>query len=220
MTGLPVRLLQLADSSCPTGGFAHSHGVEQLFRGGFVRDADEFQSAMESYVRDSMPGRELAFTALAWDAGIDEDGDMLARLSVERLASRLSRAARAAESSRGGALRRVLLAVHGPSPLWEAAARSHTVLFGVAGAVLGGDRRGVLRASAFGQASAMVQAAVRLGQLGPTQAQRVLGRLADPLERAVEMSEERCFGDWHGFSPIWDLAQARHEHFGGSMFVS
>lgn len=220
MAGLPVRLLQLADSSCPTGGFAHSYGVEQLFRGGWVRSADEFLSALRSYVRDSMPGRELVFTALAWDAGIEQDGDMLARLSVERLASRLSRPARDAESSRGRALHRVLLAAHGPSPLWAPAAGSHAVLFGTAGALLGGDRRGVLRASAFGQASAMVQAAVRLGQLGPTQAQHVLGRLADPLERAVETSEERCFGDWHGFSPIWDLAQARHEHFGECMFLS
>ena len=220
MTGLPFRLLQLADSSCPTGGFAHSHGVEQLYRGGSVRSADEFLRMLESYVRDAMPGRELAFTALSWDAATAADSDLLVRLTVERLASRLTRPARDAESSRGRALHRVLLAVHGPSPLWAPAARSHAVLFGTAGAVLGGDRRAVLRASAFGQASAMVQAAVRLGQLGPTQAQEVLGRLADPLERAVEMSEERCFGDWHGFSPVWELAQARHEHFGERMFLS
>lgn len=220
MTDLPFALLQLTDSACPTGGFAHSSGVEELVRSGQVAGADDLLAALTCYVEESLAGRELAFVGHAFDAARADDPGRLAGLVVERVATRLSRAARDAESQRGHALRRVLTTLHPGSPLLDAAAGSHTVLFGVAGCLLGADRRTTIRASAFSQLSAMAQAAVRLGRIGPTGAQHVLGRLAGPLDRAVAESEERTHGEWHGFAPAWELAQSRHEHRPSGMFIT
>jgi len=215
---LPFALLQLTDSACPTGGFAHSHGVEELFRAGTVGDAAGLLGALQSYVTESLAGRELVFAALAWDVAADPAA--LDQLVQERVATRLTRSARDAEGTRGQALYRVVEALRGPSPALRPAVGSHAVLFGAAGATLAARRRDVVRAFAFAHVSTMVQAAVRLGRIGPTTAQHLLGRLAEPLEDAVDDSEERCFGQWHGFSPVWELAQARHELAGPRMFVT
>ena len=220
MADLPIALLQLTDSACPTGGFVHSHGVEELVRAGVVHDAGELLAALACYVEESLPGRELAFVGLAWDAARDDDPAAVRALVRERVATRMTRSARDAEAQRGRALLRVVEAVHGSRPLCTAAGGSHAVLFGVVGHVIGADRRDVVRASAFSQVSAMAQAAVRLGRVGPTGAQHVLGRLAGPLERAVVESEERTHGEWHGVSPSWELAQSRHEHRPSGMFVT
>jgi urease accessory protein len=217
---LPFQLLQIADSACPTGGFAQSHGVEELFRAGLITDAEDLLTAITSYVVDSLPGRELAFVALAWDAAADDDVATLGGLTRQHLATRLTRAARESEGVRGRALNRALDAVTGRSPFSDEIARSYAVLFGAAGALFGADRKSVLQAGAFSYISAMTQAAVRLGRIGPFAAQQVLGRLAGPLAHAVADSSERRFGDWYGFSPLWELAQTRHEHYPSSMFVT
>jgi urease accessory protein len=208
----------MADSACPTGGFAHSYGVEELFRERVISEAGELAAAISSYVVESLPGRELVFVALAWDAATDDDVSTLVDLARQHVATRLTRAGRESEGVRGGALHRTLEAMHGPSPYTDEVASSYAVLFGAAGALVGADKKSVLRASAFSHVSAMTQAAVRLGRIGPVAAQQVLGRLADPLAQAVADSAERRFGDWHGFSPLWELAQARHEHYPSSMF--
>ena len=220
VAAVPFALFQLTDSACPTGGFAHSSGVEELVAVGLVRDADDLLRELTGYVEESLPGRELTFVGQAWDAGRDGDRPAVTSLVRERLATRLTRSARDAEGQRGQALLRVVEAVAGPGPLSTAAAGSHAVLFGVAGAAIGADRRSVVRAAAFNQVSAMAQAAVRLGRIGPTGAQHVLGRLAGPLERAVTESEARRHGEWHGFAPIWELAQSRHEHRPSGMFIT
>jgi urease accessory protein len=217
---VPFALFQFTDSACPTGGFAHSSGVEELVKVGLIRDAGDLLAVLTCYVEESLPGRELAFVGHAWDAGRNGDPTAVTTLVRERIATRLTRSARDAEGQRGQALLRVVEAVTGRDPLSTAAAGSHAVLFGVAGSAVGADRRSVLRASAFNQVSAMAQAAVRLGRIGPTGAQHVLGRLAGPLERAVEESEERTHGEWHGFSPTWELAQSRHEHRASGMFIT
>jgi urease accessory protein len=217
---LPFQLLQIADSACPTGGFAQSHGVEELFRAGLISDAEDLLAAITSYVLDSLPGRELAFVALAWDAAADGDVATLGELTRQHLATRLTRAARDSEGVRARALQRTLDAINGRSLLSRDGARSYAVLFGAAGALIGADRKSVLRAGAFSYVSAMTQAAVRLGRIGPLAAQRLLGRLAGPLAEAVDDSAERRFGDWYGFSPVWELAQTRHEHYPSSMFVT
>jgi urease accessory protein len=217
---LPFQLLQMADSACPTGGFAHSYGVEELFRERLISDAGELLEFVSSYVVESLPGRELVFVALAWDAATEDDVATLVELAQTHVATRLTRAARESEGVRGRALQRTLEAVHGPSPYPDEVHTSYAVLFGTAGALFGADRQSVLRASAFSYVSAMTQAAVRLGRIGPIGAQQVLGRLADPMAQAVADSAERRFGDWHGFSPLWELAQTRHEHHPSSMFAT
>ena len=57
-------------------------------------DAVEMARRLTEYVAESLPGRDLAFAGLAWDAADDDDGARVEALVDERVATRLTRATR------------------------------------------------------------------------------------------------------------------------------
>ena len=179
------RLLQLADSSCPTGGFAHSNGVEMLVRDRTIFDESSFTSALSRYVRESLAGRELVFVALAWMATLEEHCDTLKALGQARRAMLMSAVVRDADLQRAAALFRLLSNVNLEHPVLAAALTSYPVLFGAVGAVVGETQANTVAAYAFQQLNGMVTAGIRLGVVGPYAAQRVLWTLAPPLREAL-----------------------------------
>ena len=173
---LPYRTLQIADSGAPTGGFVHSNGLEELFRSGVIGDVDDLLFQLQAFVRESVPGRELSFLHHAWMAALDTDLDRLELLVRERLITRTTASARAAEKLRGAALRRILARAFDEDmgKVWDAADGSHAVLFGVAGFADGASRRVVITAYAYSLVAGIARAAVRLGRVTPSEAEYVI----------------------------------------------
>lgn len=133
----PGALLLLADGRLPSGGYAHSAGLEAAVRLGRVRDTDDLERFLVGLATTT--GRVAAtFAAAACATAARGDLDGLDRLQSEFAARTPSPAQRRVASALGRQLLRALSSIaphelHGriPDRLY------HPVAFGVGAATLG-----------------------------------------------------------------------------------
>ncbi len=223
-----LRLLQLADSGFPTGGYAFSHGLEGLHALGLVRDEAGVRGFARAQVEEGLAGIELP---AAWHAhGAASRSDLDGLLEIDGLLHVLKPvpAARSASTRVG---RRLL---ESAAPLLDSALVGayldgiragrgpghHAVAFAVTmqAAGLGADE--TLVALAATAVNGFVAAAVRLGLIGQTAAQRIVTDLHPLMLQAVAEAREIALADLGGYLPLVDLAGLRQEHLAGRLFAS
>lgn len=215
-------VLQLADSAFPTGGFAHSSGLEAMVQAGEIKSAAE----LEAFVVDTI--WQTARGALPLVGATHDDPDRLAE--VDRYAGVITWSHVAARASRNQG--RALL---------DTAARAfrHAVLVEARDRVMRGDLLGHL-APAFGFVTralgvsrddalatylhlatrSVLSSAVRLGVLGPTEAQAVHLRLHPTLEAACVRARAYSLDDVAQSAPIVELFQATQDRLYSRLFQS
>jgi len=215
-------VLQLADSAFPTGGFAHSSGLEAVVQAGELRSAAD----LEAFVADTV--WQTARGALPLVGATHDDPDRLAE--VDRYAGVITWSHVAARASRNQG--RALL---------DTAARAsrHAVLVEARDRVMRGELLGHL-APAFGFVTraldvsrddalatylhlatrSVLSSAVRLGVLGPTEAQAVHLRLHPTLEAACVRARAYSLDDVAQSAPIVELFQATQDRLYSRLFQS
>ncbi len=198
-----VILAQWLSPAYPVGGFAHSHGLEELVGSGKVRDAVSLREWLET-VLDAGSGRSGAvFLAAAYRAGPDGVAELDSRARAFAPSCELL-----AESDRqGAAFSRTTEAVWG-NPL---DCRAYPVAVGLAARLHGLPLQ--LTAEMFLHAflSNLVSAALRLLPIGQTEGQRLISALT-PL--CARIAREILDGDLDSLSStafLADIATMRHE---------
>jgi urease accessory protein len=214
--------LQLADSSFPTGGFAHSCGLEAALQAGAI----DSPGALAYFLDDALwqAGHlTLPYVAAAHDdpaefVALDDAHDAAVRSPVVNRASRSQGRAHLDACIRGfggGGLRGLRDAARAAdSP------RHLAPVLGASLAILGVTRDDALQLHLHATARGVVSAAVRLGIAGPGEAQRVQA-LSAPTQRAVlagcaELEPAaQC-----QTAPLLDLLGAGHDRLYSRLFTS
>jgi len=214
-------LWQLSDSAFPTGGFAHSSGLESAWQQGEVNAA-----SLARFVRDGIAqaGRgSVPFVLAAHDeprelGEIDARCDAFLRNPITNRASRVQGRAWIGTIERSfprpgvGALCDAVRARPG--------ARHYAPLVGAALRALDVDRQAAARLFLFGVCRGQLSAAVRLGIVGTTDAQRLLAERADDLDRTLASSVALSIDEAAQTSPLADLWQASHDRLYSRLFQS
>ncbi|HZW90249.1 MAG TPA: urease accessory UreF family protein [Myxococcaceae bacterium] len=207
------RYLQLADSAFPTGGFAHSGGVEAAAQAGEVHDLGAFTRAV-------LWQAGYAALPLVREAWLDADAlpKLDARADVFLANHVANRASRTQGEAFFSTCTRVFpaeaprlpegLCMH-LAPLWG-------VVFRSLGMPLDEARSLFLWSTARG----VLSAGVRLGLAGTYEAQRMLGELGSTLDAV----DDRCGGlgaeDLAQPAPLLDLLHATHDRLHSRLFQS
>lgn len=205
----PFLLFQLADAAFPAGGFAHSSGLEAALAFGGAESVDSFlEGVLLTTARASLPFVRAACREPSRLAELDAAYDATLLFSVANRASRAQGRALAMAASR----------------VWEAAAFLAEYAGPVHHAPIFGALSGALRIAAddacamhlHGTARNVLSAAVRLGVIGPLEAQRLHAEtdLSSFARRVVHVD------DAANASPILELHAQLHERLDGRLFQS
>jgi urease accessory protein len=216
------RVLQIADSAFPAGGFAHSAGLEAAVHHGEARTAERLEAFVAAHLWNAGHAG-LPFVAAAHGAPravweLDAEQDALLTNHVANRASRTQGRAFIATCERvfdEAALSPLALAArarHAPSHI--------APLFGAALGVLGIDRDETLGIFMHLSLRGVVSAAVRLGVVGPLEAQRLSARLAPTLDGVLAACSTLHPDSAASTAPVADIYPPTHDRLYARLFQS
>jgi urease accessory protein len=217
-----TQLLILADGRFPSGGHAHSSGLEAAVTHGRVRDLDDLRAFLRGRLRTGgLVGAAFTAAACARPSTMDE-------LEDELDARTPSPALRLAARKQGRSLCRAALVVWPGEHVSRAARRkggaSQPIALGVVAeaAGLSPDEGALL--SAYHSISGPASAAVRLLGLDPFRVNGILAALGDECDEVAREAATQARGPAHALpaasAPLLDVSAEDHASWEVRLFAS
>ncbi|XP_010521247.1 PREDICTED: urease accessory protein F isoform X2 [Tarenaya hassleriana] len=217
---------QLLDSILPTGGFAHSFGLESAVQSRLISSPEDLETFI-IHVLDNTGGLLLPFVYTATKSPDIETWHKLDQMLNATLTNEISRKA---SMSQGSALFRVAASVFTEIPslktIRDASLGSknischHAPIFGLICGLLGIDAETSQRAYLFITLRDLVSAATRLNLVGPIGASVMQHRISALAEGVLGRWIDRPAEEACQTSPLLDVVQGCHSYLFSRLFCS
>jgi urease accessory protein len=219
-----VLALLLADGRTPTGGYAHSGGLEAAVKDGLS------PAAVPAFMRGRLHTTavcEAAFASAATRAADDDDPDELALLDREMRARTSSPPLRDASTRLGSSLLRTASRMFGAPPVLEryrqdSESTPRPVSLGVVAAAAGLSPLDCATISLYADATGVASAAVKLLAIDAAGAFGWVAALAGEIERLAAAASRRVPASQlpSASATLVDLRSLLHELDGARLFAS
>jgi urease accessory protein len=224
----PLSLLHFTDTAFPTGGYAHSFGLERYCQAGIVSDAAGVERFLLAQIEGSAGPGDATAAVAALRAMTAGDVEACRRLDETLEAMKPVREFRAGSRQMGRQTLRVSAALTGDQRLAAyleevedgRAPGHHAVAFGMAGGVHGWGAEAAATAFLYSTTALLVGAALRLLPMGQMEGQRVLWRVHPVIARVAREAVGRDPAELWSFAPGLDIAGMLHERLETRLFRS
>jgi urease accessory protein len=216
------QLLQIADSAFPTGGFAHSGGLEAAVQHGRARTAEDLAGFVGAHLWN-VGWASLPFVTAAFEAP-----DEVWALDAWNDAAMTNHVANRASRTQGRAFLATCARVFDEPRLAAMAARARTrdvaahlaPVFGASLASLGAARHETQMLYLYVALRGITSAAVRLGLVGPHEGQRLQRHHGRTLDAVLGACAEVTPDAAATASPLLDVMGATHDRLYARLFQS
>jgi urease accessory protein len=223
-------LLQTTDTLFPSGGYAHSYGLEEMVALGRVKSKEDLEDFLMQEILPSLEKLELPYLRYSVKAVETNDLEELVKINEEISAWKLTREIRDAGSSQGAQLLRMILEIY-QCPISKKCKqllqdRGEQCQQIVATALLRNVQKTPLSSSmiawVYQAISNFCSASVKLLRLGELACQKIIHRCisGEKVQRLLANSLEVKREGAGFFNPVLDLASARHELAFSRLFIS
>ena len=213
----PWLIWQLIDSAFPTGGFAHSSGLEAAWQHGEVRGRTELVSFIEASL-DQLGHAGLPFVTASFDAPekLSEFDKLCDAFTTNHVANRASRAQGRAFLT---AVERIFKSeIQNSKSAIEFA--HFAPVFGACLRRLDISREATARMFFFNHLRSVLAAAVRLNITGPMEAQILQHKLSARAELVRQKCEPLTLEQIAQTAPLLDLWQGAQDRLYSRLFQS
>ncbi|MFZ3132327.1 MAG: urease accessory UreF family protein [Desulfosporosinus sp.] len=216
-----LRLMQLADSAFPSGGFTQSFGLETFIQRGELKTKQELTQFMQTFLYFTWRPTDLLAVKLAWQAAQQSDLKRLYLLDKRLNAMKLASESREGSVKMGRRLRQLLAEIDPQYLLNVQFPFGHqAIVLGHYGAVTGIELRLLLSAAAHMTTALLIANGVRAIPLGQTGGQQVLALLQPLLDTCIRWVTTATEKEWGGSAPAFDWAGMAHERLYSRIFMS
>ena len=217
---------QLLDSILPTGGFAHSYGLEAAMQSRIVNNQEDLRLFLIQ-VLDNIGSLLLPFVFCA-----SRSPDAAAWVKLDQLldATLTNEVGRKASTSQGSALLRVAASVFTEiQPLQDlrrtflgstSVSFHHAPIFGLICGLVGFDSETTQRAYMFVAMRDVISAATRLNLIGPLAASVLQHQVAPDAEKMLQKWRDRDVSEASQTAPLLDALQGCHAYMFSRLFCS
>ena len=207
-----LQLIWLASPALPIGGFSYSEGIEAGVEWAGLSTEAAAAEWLVDQLHLSLARADLAIVAQAVDAWRAADAARLQSLNAWVLQTRESAEFLLQTQQMGRSFVEWLKLHHDDVALsFDGMPVTYPVAFAFAASRTQATVRDACLAFAFGWAENMTGAAVKCVPLGQSAGQRMLGRLAGEIPRAVDRAIAMANDERQAFSPMLAILSARHE---------
>ena len=223
-------LIQTTDTLFPSGGYAHSYGLEEMVALNKVQSREDLEVFLIHQILPGLEKLELPYVRYSLEGVEKNDLDELVKINEEISAWKLTREVREAGSSQGAQLLRMILEIY-QCPISEEFKQllqekgdpcqqitATALLRNVQGAPLTSS----LVAWIYQTVSNFCSASIKLLRLGELACQKIIHRCLDAenIRRLLSNSQKVNREKAGFFNPMLDLASARHELAFSRLFIS
>ncbi|KAK9170578.1 hypothetical protein Syun_002718 [Stephania yunnanensis] len=217
---------QLMDSILPTGGFAHSLGLEAAAQARIITDREDLKTYV-LHVLENTGSLLLPFVHAAAKSPDMETWCKLDRILEATLTNEVSRKA---SISQGSALLRIAASIFREVPYLKSmrdsllgsgtASFHHAPVFGLVCGLIGFDSTACQRAFMFITMRDIISAATRLNLIGPLGASILQHEIAPLAEEMLKKWMDRPVEEACQTAPMLDIIQGCHSYLFSRLFCS